>query len=140
MTHSGQPVTLKFALGRNVAVNTLIGMSIIEAANLSLDADNDVITFSKIATKPFQVNYKPAARSLPDLQNVENCNMAIKSPLPHIKKEDIAAYIQVLVTKPIQKSNPVTLKRAASTVTFEDKSDISPTSSNNLRMYFSCLI
>ena len=60
--------------------------------------------------------------------------MVINSPLPHIHKEKIATHIQVLLTKPIQTSNPVTLKRTANTLTVKkDESDISPNNSDNLQ-------
>ena len=61
---------------------------------------------------------------LPDLFQVAKCTLADKDCFPHMSKVAITAHVKVLLTRPIQKSNPVTLKRAAETVTFEDKTQI----------------
>ena len=60
----------------------------------------------------------------PDLHKVAKYNLAVEDRLPHILKEVITAHIKVFLTKPIQKSNPVTLTAYRPTVTFEDKPSI----------------
>jgi uncharacterized Zn finger protein (UPF0148 family) len=68
----GQPTSFKVAIGDNVAVNTLIGMSMIRPAKFSLDLEDNVIDNGILDTKPFPVTYKQTTRALPNLTSVTN--------------------------------------------------------------------
>lgn len=58
-TKQDTSASFKVALGKNVAVNTIIGFATIKAAKLNLDVENDVITSSILSTGPMPVLYKP---------------------------------------------------------------------------------
>jgi uncharacterized Zn finger protein (UPF0148 family) len=68
----GHPTSFKVAIGDNVAVNTLIGMSMIRPAKFSLDLEDDVIDSGILDTEPFPVTYKQTSRSLPNLASITN--------------------------------------------------------------------
>ena len=75
MPHSskqGHPTSFKVAIGDNVAVNTLIGMSMIRPAKFSLDLEDDVIDSGILNAAPFPVTYKQTSRSLPNMASVTN--------------------------------------------------------------------
>jgi hypothetical protein len=68
----GHPTSFKVAIGDNVAVNTLIGMSMIRPAKFSLDLEDDVIDSGILNTEPFPVTYKQTSHSLPNLASITN--------------------------------------------------------------------
>jgi hypothetical protein len=68
----GHPTSFKVAIGDNVAVNTLIGMSMIRPAKFSLDLEDDVIDSGILDTAPFPVTYKQTTRSMPNMASVTN--------------------------------------------------------------------
>jgi uncharacterized Zn finger protein (UPF0148 family) len=68
----GHPTSFKVAIGDNVAVNTLIGMSMIRPAKFSLDLEDDLIHKGILDTEPFPVTFKQTTRSLPNLASVTN--------------------------------------------------------------------
>eukprot|EP00957_Ditylum_brightwellii_P033886 2568053-Ditylum_brightwellii.AAC.1 len=70
-TKSGQPTSLKIAIGEKVAVNTIIGMSVIKAAKLSLDLEDEVIDPGLFDSPPFPVIFKQAGRSIPHLDSID---------------------------------------------------------------------
>jgi hypothetical protein len=65
-TKEGSPVTLKIALGNNVGVNTIMGLSTIKNARLSLDLDANVFQAGILNESTFKVIFKPTSRSIPD--------------------------------------------------------------------------
>jgi hypothetical protein len=65
-TKVGSPVTLKIALGNNVGVNTIMGLSTIKNACLSLDLESNIFQASILNDKTFKVMFKPTLRSIPD--------------------------------------------------------------------------
>jgi hypothetical protein len=66
MSTQGSATSFKVAIGPNVAVNTIIGMSMIRAGKFSLDVEDDMIDSGVLDTTPFPVTYKPTIRSLPN--------------------------------------------------------------------------
>jgi hypothetical protein len=76
-SREGYQTSLKIALGDNVSVNTIIGLSMIRPAKFSLDLSDDVMEPGVLDTEPFPVIYKPTIRSMPDFSNVDEA--AIKS-------------------------------------------------------------
>jgi uncharacterized Zn finger protein (UPF0148 family) len=68
----GHPTSFKVAIGDNVAVNTLIGMSMIRPAKFSLDLEDNLIDNGILDTEPFPVTYKQTNRSLPNLASLGN--------------------------------------------------------------------
>jgi hypothetical protein len=68
----GHPTSFKVALGDNVAVNTLIGMSMIRLAKFSLDLEDNVIDSGILDAETFPVTYKQTNRSLPNFAAITN--------------------------------------------------------------------
>jgi hypothetical protein len=68
----GHPTSFKVAIGDNVAVNTLIGMSMIRPAKFSLDLEDDVIDSGILDTTPFPVTYKQTNHSLPNFASLKD--------------------------------------------------------------------
>jgi hypothetical protein len=66
----GHPTSFKVAIGNNVAVNTLIGMSMIGPAKFSLDLEDNVIDSGILDAEPFPVTYKQTNCSLPNFASV----------------------------------------------------------------------
>jgi hypothetical protein len=65
-TKEGAPVTLKIALGNNVGVNTIMGLSTIKNARLSFDLDSNMFQAGILNDGTFKVLFKPTSRSIPD--------------------------------------------------------------------------
>jgi hypothetical protein len=55
MSAQGSATSFKVAIGPNVAVNTIIGMSMIRAGKCSLDIQDDMIDLGILDTTPFPV-------------------------------------------------------------------------------------
>ena len=77
LSKEGYQTSLKIALGQGVSVNTIIGMSMIRPAKLSLDLTDDVMEAGVLDTVPFPITFKPTIRSMPDFSNLDEA--AIKS-------------------------------------------------------------
>jgi hypothetical protein len=91
----GHPTSFKVAIGNNVAVNTLIGMSMIRLAKFSLDLEDDLIDSGILDTEPFPVTYKQTSRSLPNLASITDSSehtLAIFSE-PHVSLDMIKTCI-----------------------------------------------
>jgi hypothetical protein len=73
----GYQTTLKIALGEMVSVNTIMGMSMIKPAKLSLDLNDNVIDPGVLDTEPFPVTYKQTIKSIPDFQNLETAGKSL---------------------------------------------------------------
>eukprot|EP00957_Ditylum_brightwellii_P069341 5263989-Ditylum_brightwellii.AAC.1 len=67
-TKQGHMMSLKVAIGDKVAVNTIIGMSVIKAAKLSLDLNNKVIEPGVFDCLPFELKFKQATRCMPSIK------------------------------------------------------------------------
>ncbi len=91
----GHPTSFKVAIGDNVAVNTLIGMSMIRPAKFSLDLEDDVIDSSILVAAPFPVTYEQAGRSLPNFASIANAakQTLVSITQPHVSMEVISACI-----------------------------------------------
>ena len=66
-TTEGAPVTLKIALGNHVGVNTIMGLSTIKNARLSLDLDSNTFQAGILDEKTFDIIFKPTSRGIPDV-------------------------------------------------------------------------
>ena len=65
LTADGGDTSFKVAVGNAVAVNTIIGMSMIKPAKMSLDLEDSVVNPGILKTTPFKVQFKSTTRSLP---------------------------------------------------------------------------
>lgn len=65
-TVEGSATTLKVALGNNVAINTIIGMSTIKAAKMTLDMADEVVDSKILKFLPLEVTFRPVQCTLPD--------------------------------------------------------------------------
>jgi hypothetical protein len=72
LTKEGHKTALKVALGCNVSVNTIIGMSMIRPAKLSLDLVDNVVESGILDTEPFPVIYRPTIQSAPDFSSTSS--------------------------------------------------------------------
>jgi hypothetical protein len=91
----GHPTSFKVAIGDNVVVNTLIGMSMICPAKFSLDLKDDVINSGILDAEPFPVTYKQTNRSLPNFASITNLveQTLVTLSQPHVSIETIKACI-----------------------------------------------
>jgi hypothetical protein len=91
----GHPTSFKVAIGDNVAVNTLIGMSMIRPAKFSLDLEDNIIDNGILDTEPFPVTFKQTTRSLPNMAQVTNSSDHTLASLTksHVSLETIQACI-----------------------------------------------
>ena len=68
-THDGSSASIKFAIGEQVSVNSIVGFSFIKAAKLTLDLEDDVISPGEFIHAQFKVSYKKTSRTLPEFRN-----------------------------------------------------------------------
>ena len=86
MSKQGHPTSFKVAIGDNVAVNTLLGMSMIRPAKFSLDLEDDVVDSGILNTAPFPVTYKQTNRSLPNLASITDSTVhALSTGIVHCR-------------------------------------------------------
>ena len=78
VTKEGSPVTFKVALGNNVGVNTIMGLSTIKNAKMSLDLDAGVFEAGILSCDPFDIIFKPTSRGIPDLSTIKAHPLGIK--------------------------------------------------------------
>ena len=64
-TEEGVETTLKIAIGNDVAVNALIGMSFIQSAKIKMDFVNNVIKSAVLNTDPIEIRYMKPGRHMP---------------------------------------------------------------------------
>lgn len=69
-TTIGSFTTLKVALGINVVVNTIIGMTTIHFGNSSLDLNYNLMDPGTLDTSPFPLIFKPAELIVLNLFNI----------------------------------------------------------------------
>jgi hypothetical protein len=67
LTENGQPTSLKLAVGDDVSVNILLGMSFIQNAKLVIDTNDNVVESKILDTPPFPIHYRPPMRSAPSI-------------------------------------------------------------------------
>ena len=68
-TKQGHATSFKVALGDGVGVNTILGMSMIRAAKLNLDMEDNIVTSGILDCAPFPVMYKSVQKSMPNFSN-----------------------------------------------------------------------
>jgi hypothetical protein len=66
LTTNNHNTTFSVAIGKNVAVNVLIGMSFIHSTKLVIDAADNVAESKMLQCPPFEIIYKVAGRSEPN--------------------------------------------------------------------------
>jgi hypothetical protein len=92
LSKAGTATSFKIAIGPNVAVNTIIGMSMIKAGKLSLDVEDDLIDSGVLETNPFKVIYKPTVRAMPNTLNSNDENKTLLTDSDnHVSIETINA-------------------------------------------------
>jgi hypothetical protein len=66
LTTNNDSTSFSVAIGKNVAVNVLIGMSFINNAQLVIDSSDKVAEAKMLQCKPFEIIFKPASRGKPN--------------------------------------------------------------------------
>lgn len=66
ITTNNHSTSFSIAIGKNVAVNVLIGMSFITNAQLVIDSSDGVVEAKMLQCDPFDIIFKPATRGLPN--------------------------------------------------------------------------
>ena len=59
------PTTFSVAIGKNMAVNLIIGMAFIRSTKMVMDFDDGVVEAKALATKPLELVYRCPQRGLP---------------------------------------------------------------------------
>ena len=126
LTKDDTPITLKIALGNQVGVNTILGLSTIKNAKMSLDLDANVVQSGVIKGSPFQLSFKPTSRGIPNVNQLAShpeinhlqVNHSIDITLTDPQNENDSLAINVNTT---ESSNPSLLNK---TVRFADNDNI----------------
>lgn len=115
-TKSGSSASFKVALGKHVAVNTIIGFATIKAAKFTLDMDNEVVTSSVLDMKPVQVEFRPVqCTPSPDFSGFPASITTDLAPIHHIQVNDVVkCYTSAFTDEKEEESKP------------EDKQDQKP--------------
>jgi hypothetical protein len=66
LTANNHSTSFSVAIGKNVAVNVLIGMSFIRNTEMTIDTSDNVAEARMLQCKPFEIIYKTAGRSAPN--------------------------------------------------------------------------
>lgn len=74
-TKDGAPVTLQIALGNNVGVNTILGLSTIKNAAISMDLDAKVFQVGLFNNETFDINFKPTTHGIPNLSELKSSSI-----------------------------------------------------------------
>lgn len=72
LTEEGTPTSIKFAVGDNIGVNCLLGISFISAAKLVIDTNDNVVDSKLLDVSPFDITYRMPNRSAPNIVPTEN--------------------------------------------------------------------
>ena len=117
----GYLVIFKAAISPNIVINTIIGMSVIKPAGLSLDVTNDIITPEVLNTKPFPVVFKHTSRCDPNIGNTptSGAKALTYEDHPYVMDEEVSKCIN-LVDKFIDPSKEPDSDNPGSKVTFTD--------------------
>ena len=89
-TDQGMNATMKVALGEGVGINTILGISMIKPAKLSLDLENEVVTPGVLKCAPFPVTFKSAIRSVPNFTDSTGSELTVLTNVtdyPHVTEE-----------------------------------------------------
>ena len=82
-TSQGIPITLKVAIGNDVSVNTIMGLSTIKSAGVTLDTDAKVFQVSILNNMNFEAVFKPTTCRIPDLTPIHKahpCALELSMP------------------------------------------------------------
>ena len=102
--------SIKFAIGNKVAVNAIIGMSFIKAAQLKIDLVDDVVESNLLVMDPIKIVYKRSAKHMPnniDGRNMENATLF--SDKDSTMKNHIQSCITFLADNKQEANNILTL-------------------------------
>ena len=66
-TTEGSPTSIKFAVGEDVSVNCLIGMSFIQGAKLVLDLNDNVAESKVLDVEPFDLTFMAPSKTIPNI-------------------------------------------------------------------------
>jgi hypothetical protein len=100
LTVDGYQTTIAFALGKEVSVNSIIGMPFIRSAKLSLDMNDEVIQSGVLATEPFPVTFKRTTNSLPDFSSLEKATgtksvvTVVRTTIPSFETDRMSRPVQ----------------------------------------------
>ena len=72
-TNTHNSSSIKFAIGNEVSVNAIIGMSFIKGAQLKIDLVDDVVESNLLQMDPIKINYKRPSKHMP--KNIDGFNM-----------------------------------------------------------------
>jgi hypothetical protein len=67
ITHKGAPTTFFVAVGPNVTVNTILGLSFIQQTKMIIDAVDQVAELCSLDAPPFPINFHCAQCSVPNI-------------------------------------------------------------------------
>jgi hypothetical protein len=68
---AGNATSIKFALGKHVGVNSIIGNSTIRSAKMSMDVVDEVIDSGVLDTEPFEITYRRTNKRLPNFSSID---------------------------------------------------------------------
>lgn len=106
-TKSGSSASFKVALGKHVAVNTIIGFATIKVAKFTLDMDNEVVTSSVLDMKPVPVEFRPVqCTPSPDFSGFPASITTDLAPVHHIQVNDVVKCYTSAFTEEKEESKP----------------------------------
>ena len=77
-TDQSDETTIKFAIGNQVSVNCLIGMSFIQSAKLVIDLEDNVVESKVLKTNPLKIEYLRPTKKLPrQMEHKKDANSSI---------------------------------------------------------------
>jgi hypothetical protein len=94
LTKEGHKTSIKIALGKDVSVNTILGLPTIRPAKMSLDLSDNVVESGVLDTEPFPVLFRPTSVSTPDFSNINSGStslLIIEATYDHVSIKDIQA-------------------------------------------------
>eukprot|EP00978_Attheya_sp_CCMP212_P032070 scaffold123558_cov36-Attheya_sp.AAC.1 len=68
---AGNATSIKFALGKHVGVNSIVGNSTIRSAKMSMDVVDKVIDSGVLDTEPFEITYRRTNKRLPNFATID---------------------------------------------------------------------
>ena len=85
-------MSFKAAIGQLVAVNVIMGMSLLKTRKSSLDLEANVMENGVLDTPPFDIAFKSIFKITPQLSNIV-VNPILIEP-SHIESHQVAQYIK----------------------------------------------
>ena len=104
LTKQGHKTSIKIALGKDVSVNTILGLPTIQPAKMSLDLTDDVVESGVLNTEPFPVIYQPTSISTPNFSKIDSGNSSLlitEVAYDHVLIKDIQA-CRTFITKEVK--------------------------------------